>query len=122
MFTGLVEEMGQVLEFYQDAKTQQWIVVLKATLVVQGCTLGDSIAVNGVCLTVTAFTSSQFTVGLSPETLRRTNLGKLTVGAAVNMERSLTANGRIGGHFVQGHVDGTGKILAMRHETDSLWV
>ncbi|CAI5505343.1 unnamed protein product [Closterium sp. Naga37s-1] len=84
--------------------------------------LGDSIAVNGTCLTVTTFDSSSFVVGLAPETLRRTNLGDLKEGSPVNLERSLRADSRLGGHFVQGHVDGTGVITNKRPEGDSLWL
>lgn len=124
VFSGLVEEMGEVLTFVQNKKTEQWILTIKAKEVIADCKLGDSIAVNGVCLTVTEFDQAKgfFVVGLSPETLRRTNLGLLKPKDLVNLERSLAANGRVGGHFVQGHVDGVGKIKSMRREKDSLWV
>jgi len=137
MFTGLVEEIGVIISVHQDEKTKQWILVIQASVVLEGVKLGDSIAVNGVCLTVTAFDhkKKQFTVGLSPETLRRTNLGdlkaaprgfkglsSLDASCIVNLERSLAANGRVGGHFVQGHVDGVGTIVQFKPELDSLWV
>jgi riboflavin synthase len=99
-----------------------WSLTVKARTVLEGTRLGDSLAVNGACLTVTTFTGDRFTVGLSPETLRRTNLGALRPGDAMNLERSLTMSGRVGGHFVQGHVDGTGEVRAFRPEGDSLWV
>jgi len=99
-----------------------WSLTVKAQTAMEGASLGHSLAINGVCLTVTALTFDRFTVGLSPETLRRTNLGDLLPGDGVNLERSLAANGRIGGHFVQGHVDGTGEVRAFRPEGDSLWV
>jgi riboflavin synthase len=84
--------------------------------------VSHSIAVNGACLTVTALNEAAFTVGLAPETVRRTNLGELQPGEGVNLERALPADGRVGGHFVQGHVDGVGVIRALRPEDDSLWV
>jgi riboflavin synthase len=99
-----------------------WSLTVKAQTVLEGARLGDSLAINGVCLTVVDLSVDRFTAGLSPETLRRTNLGALRPGDGVNLERSLAANGRMGGHFVQGHVDGTGEVRAFRPEGDSLWV
>jgi riboflavin synthase len=120
MFTGIVEEVG-VMESLSEVAGGCSLTV-KARTALEGARLGDSIAVNGACLTVTAMTGDRFTVGLSPETLRRTNLGALRPGDGVNLERSLTMSGRVGGHFVQGHVDGTGEMRAFRPEGDSLWV
>jgi riboflavin synthase len=120
MFTGIVEEVG-VIESLSEA-AGGWSLTVKARTALEGVGLGDSIAVNGACLTVTGFTGDRFTAGLSPETLRRTNLGALRPGDGVNLERSLTMSGRVGGHFVQGHVDGTGEVRAFRPEGDSLWV
>ncbi|MEF3273027.1 MAG: riboflavin synthase [Chloroflexus sp.] len=120
MFTGIVEEIGTVTSLTQI--NGGWSLTVQATTVLQGTELGHSIAINGACLTVTGLTRHTFTVGLSPETLRRTNLGDLQPGDGVNLERSLAANGRIGGHFVQGHIDGTGVIRDFRPEGDSLWV
>lgn len=120
MFTGIVEEIGTVEELSKVGGG--WSLTVQASTVLEDTGLGDSLAVNGVCLTVTNMTDSAFTVGLSPETLRRTNLGDLRPGDRVNLERSLALNGRIGGHFVQGHIDGTGVIRAFRPEGDSLWV
>jgi len=120
MFTGIVEEVG-IVESLSEV-VGGWSLTVKAQTVLEGACLGHSIAVNGACLTVTALTVNSFAVGLSPETLRRTNLGALRSGEGVNLERALTANGRIGGHFVQGHVDGTGEARAFRPEGDSLWV
>ena len=97
-------------------------LAVKAQAVLEGTRLGDSVSVNGACLTVAALAGDGFTVGLSPETLRRTNLGALSPGDGVNLERSLTMSGRMGGHFVQGHVDGTGELRAFRPDGDSLWV
>ena len=87
-----------------------------------GASLGDSIAVNGVCLTITAQQGERLTFGVAPETMRRTNLGGLLPGDRVNLERSLPANGRMGGHFVQGHVDGTGTLVERIEDGDSLRV
>jgi riboflavin synthase len=120
MFTGIVEEVG-VMESLSEI-AGGWSLTVKAQTVLEGTRLGDSLAVNGACLTVTTLTGDKFTVGLSPETLRRTNLGALRPGDGVNLERSLTMSGRVGGHFVQGHVDGTGEVRAFRPEGDSLWV
>src|SRR5215475_4130820 len=120
MFTGIVEEVG-IIESLSEA-AGGWSLTVKAQTVLEGACLGHSVAVNGACLTVTKLTDGGFTVGLSPETLRRTNLGALSPGDAVNLERSLSANGRIGGHFVQGHVDGVGEVRAFQPEGDSLWV
>ncbi|WP_298482998.1 riboflavin synthase [uncultured Chloroflexus sp.] len=120
MFTGIIEEIG-IVERLSQAEGG-WSLTVQAVTVLEGTALGHSIAVNGACLTVTALTDGSFTVGLSPETLRRTNLGEVQPGDGVNLERSLAVNGRIGGHFVQGHVDGTGVIRSFRPEGDSLWV
>lgn len=120
MFTGIVEEVGRVQRLWQIADS--WQLRIAAASVLADVQLGHSIAINGTCLTVTEFTPQSFTVGLSPETLRCTNLGELLTDAEVNLERSLAANGRIGGHFVQGHVDGTGVITKKQPEGDSLWL
>lgn len=120
MFTGIVEEIGTVEALGEIAGG--WSLTVRASTVLEDSRPGHSIAINGACLTVTGLTDATFTVGLSPETLRRTNLGDLRPGDEVNLERSLAFNGRIGGHFVQGHVDGTGVIRAFRPEGDSLWV
>jgi len=120
MFTGIVEEIGNVQALEQIA--EGWSLTISARRVIKGVQLGDSIAVNGTCLTVTTLTDHSFTVGLAPETLRRTNLGDLRPGDGVNLERSLAANGRVDGHFVQGHVDGTGIIRSIEPEGDSVWV
>lgn len=119
MFTGIVEEMGEVFAIAGDRELGNFIVI-GCRIVIEGARLGDSIAVNGTCLTVTELGTGRFTVGLSPETLSRTNLGQLEVGDPVNLERSLTYGGRMGGHYVQGHVDGVGRIAAITPDGDSL--
>jgi riboflavin synthase len=118
MFTGIVEEMGRILGIVGDQERGNFMAV-GSRIAREGAKLGDSIAVNGTCLTVTALTDDSFTVGLSPETLRRTNLGRLRVGDPVNLERSLAFGGRMGGHYVQGHVDGVGEIVGVMPEGDS---
>lgn len=118
MFTGIVEEMGAVRSLAEVEGG--WQMVLAAPLTCQGTKLGDSIAVNGVCLTVTRMEGEELTFGLAPETLSRTNLGGLEAGGRVNLERSLPADGRIGGHFLQGHVDGTGTVAEKTPDGDSL--
>ncbi len=116
MFTGIVEEIGTVRATGPNSLS------VAASIVLEGVRLGDSIAVNGVCLTVTAFDARSFTIGLMPETLRRTNLGALRVGDPVNLERALAVGSRLGGHFVQGHVDGQGKVLSVRPEREAVIV
>jgi riboflavin synthase len=123
LFTGLVEELGTIVERSETASQPPAVeLVIGADQVTRGLQLGDSIAVNGACLTVVSFLPAKwFQVTLAPETLRRTSLGQLVLGDAVNLERSLAANGRFGGHIVQGHVDTTGRILDIRQEGDALW-
>ena len=120
MFTGLVEETGIIAERREVADGLR--LVIRASLVLAALRLGESIAISGVCLTVVERERDTFAVDCTPETLRRTTLGELRVGNHVHLERPLAANGRFGGHFVQGHVDGTGRVLRQRHEGDSLIV
>ncbi|KAJ7519151.1 hypothetical protein O6H91_20G025500 [Diphasiastrum complanatum] len=121
LFTGIVEELGNVREV-RLTEDGGYEMRIDANIVIEDVKLGDSISVNGTCLTVTHFDSKGFTVGLSPETLRRTSLGEAFAGSPVNLERSLQPVSRMGGHFVQGHVDGTGTIVSFNPEGDSLWV
>jgi len=120
MFTGIVEELGRVQACSPSGNG--FDLSVKCTTVLDGTQLGDSIAVNGVCLTVTTLQADSFTAGLAPETRSRTNLDKLSQGDAVNLERSVTPSTRMGGHFVQGHVDATGTIKEFRKDQDALWV
>ena len=110
MFTGLVEETGELFAF--DRSPAGVRLTVRAPLVAQDVRLGDSIAVNGCCLTVTAHDGDTLAFDLLRETLDRTNLGRLAVGAPVNLERALAAHARLGGHFVQGHIDTTSTVLA----------
>jgi riboflavin synthase len=107
LFTGIVEEVGTVKSIGSGR------LVVSASVVLEGTRLGDSIAVNGACLTVNALEAGSFSVNVMPETLKRTNLGQLRPGSRVNLERALLVGGRVGGHLVQGHVDATGKVLSL---------
>lgn len=118
MFTGIIEEIGTVREL-SDADDGVSLSI-EASKVLEDVQQGDSIAVNGTCLTVVTFDRTSFEVGLAPETLRRTSLGVLGPGDGVNLERSMPANGRFGGHVVQGHVDTTGRIRSREVDGDSL--
>jgi riboflavin synthase len=120
LFTGIVEETGTIRAL--EERYASVSLRVEAHTVCEDLRLGDSVAVNGVCLTVTAYDAAGFTVGLAPETLRRTDLGDLRAGDRVNLERAVAAGGRMGGHYVQGHVDGTGEIVSVRPEGDSLWM
>ena len=115
-------EKVERLEQWDGTIGEGWELEVEASVALQQASLGCSIAVNGVCLTATEFDDKTFTVGLAPETLRRSNLGKLSPGSPVNLERALPADGRNSGHFVQGHVDDIGEIVELRPEGDSLWV
>lgn len=114
MFTGIVEELGTV----RSAEPHR--LTIAASTVMDDLKVGDSMCVNGACLTVTSRDGGSFTVDVVPETLRRTNLGELATGHPVNLERSLPANGRFGGHIVQGHVDATGTVSSIEQEGDAL--
>ncbi|WP_326788964.1 riboflavin synthase [Streptomyces sp. NBC_00151] len=109
MFTGIVEELGEVtaVEILDDASRFR----LRGPVVTQGAQHGDSIAVNGVCLTVVEHEGDEFTADVMAETLNRSSLGALTVGSRVNLERPMAVGDRLGGHIVQGHVDGTGAVI-----------
>eukprot|EP00288_Rhodomonas_lens_P017815 CAMPEP_0177713686 /NCGR_PEP_ID=MMETSP0484_2-20121128/13071_1 /TAXON_ID=354590 /ORGANISM="Rhodomonas lens, Strain RHODO" /LENGTH=334 /DNA_ID=CAMNT_0019225591 /DNA_START=92 /DNA_END=1096 /DNA_ORIENTATION=+ len=122
MFTGIVEEMGKVEELQMDLMTPGVTLTVSGDVVLQGAYEGCSIAVNGVCLTVTKFDKKQFTVGVAPETLRLTNLGDLEPGSPVNLERAAAIDGRNSGHMVQGHVDNVGTIVETWPDDESLFV
>mmetsp|Transcript_6096 Transcript_6096/g.8871 ORF Transcript_6096/g.8871 Transcript_6096/m.8871 type:complete len:262 (-) Transcript_6096:231-1016(-) len=130
MFTGIVEEMGTVKSLEQRDDMVLWDgstgtgteLTIVAKTVLDGAYLGCSICVSGVCLTATEYNDSEFKVGLAPETLRRTYLGDLKSGDAVNLERAGEIGGRNSGHFVQGHVDGVGTIIEKWNDEDSLFI
>ena len=113
MFTGIVEEVGRI------KSRDPGKLFVEASIVLEDAKIGDSISVNGACLTVTSRNDESFAVDVVPETLRRTNLGELDAGDPVNLERSLPVNGRFGGHIVQGHVDATGTITDISPDGDA---
>jgi riboflavin synthase len=119
MFTGIVEGTAQVRETRRDGRGARLLVDARAVLDGQAVRTGDSIAVNGVCLTVVAFAHGAFAADLSAETLARTTLGRLAPGTAVNLERPVPVMGRLGGHIVQGHVDGVGRVAALREDAEA---
>lgn len=120
MFTGIVEELGTVKQVVSGSAWGQ--IEIAGQKVLEGTKLGDSIAVNGVCLTVTNLRSGSFTADVMAETMRRSNLGSLKKGDQVNLERAMAADGRFGGHMVSGHIDGTGVISQMKQEGNAVWV
>ena len=119
MFTGLIEEVGKIQGVKKGASSA--ILSVQASKIMEDIHLGDSIAVNGVCLTVTSTSSSGFTADVMHETLNRSSLGGLRIGSYVNLERAMKANGRFGGHIVSGHIDGTGTISDIRKDDNSVW-
>ena len=120
MFTGLIEEIGTVRRIERGAKGAR--LTIGAKTVLEDTKIGDSIATNGVCLTVVAMTGDSFSADVMAESLRRSALGSLQSGSPVNLERAMPANGRFGGHIVSGHIDGTGTILSQRREDNAVWV
>lgn len=120
MFTGLIEEVGIMESSASGEKSIK--LTIRAKKILEGIKKGDSISTNGVCLTVTSFDSFTFTVDVMPETVRRTNLGKLKKGSPVNLERALRAGDRLGGHMVSGHIDGTGYIREYKDEDNATWL
>ena len=119
MFTGIVEELGMVAAY--EAHTAGAKLTVKCKDVLSDLTIGASIAVNGACLTATSISEDSFSADLAPETLARTNLGSLKVGAKVNLERPVTPMTRLSGHIVQGHVDGTGELQSIEALGDGNW-
>lgn len=120
MFTGIIEETGRVKGIRRGARSVT--IEVDASVVMQGTQVGDSIATNGVCLTVTALTSGGFTADVMPETVMRTSLAALKPGDMVNLERALTLQSRLGGHIVSGHVDGTGTVCRLVQDDNALWL
>ena len=114
MFTGIVEEIGKIAGIQKGAKSA--VLTIQADKVLEDVHIGDSIAVNGVCLTVTSFEKNTYTADVMNETLQRSSLGSLSVGSSVNLERAMAANGRFGGHIVSGHIDGTGTICEVKSD------
>ena len=120
MFTGIIEEIGFVKSVRKGAKS--FSMLISADMVASGLMPGDSVNTNGACLTVTSLSQNSFTVDVMPETMRMTNLGALTTGSPVNLERALQLSSRLGGHLVSGHIDGTGLIHQVKKEDNAIWI
>lgn len=118
MFTGLIEEVGTVRTLHRGTRSAQ--ITVAASQIPSDLAIGDSVAVSGVCLTVTAFQPRWFTADIMPETLERSALGQLSPGDSVNLERALRADGRLGGHIVTGHIDGVGTITAVTQDDNAI--
>lgn len=117
MFTGIVEEEGKIIQITQNGTS---LVLEVNCSFAKELTLGESVAVNGVCLTVTDIKASSFCADVTPETFRRTSLASLTSASAVNLERAMKADGRFGGHIVSGHIDGTGRLIKSEKEENAV--
>ena len=120
MFTGIVEEIGKIKAIRRG--THSIVLEVEATKVLEDTRIGDSIATNGVCLTVTAMGNGSFSADVMPETMLRSNLGQLQTNDLVNLERALALNSRLGGHLVAGHVDGTGRIIGKEQDDNAIWI
>lgn len=120
MFTGIIEETGKVEAVAKGSNSA--VITIAAVKVLEDTKIGDSIAVNGVCLTVTSISGRKFSADVMAETLRRSSLGSLKHGSMVNLERAMAANGRFGGHIVSGHIDGVGVIGSFEKEDNAVWV
>ncbi|HPO77747.1 MAG TPA: riboflavin synthase [Thermoclostridium caenicola] len=120
MFTGIVEEMGTIKGISRGSKSAR--LSISCSRVMDGMKIGDSIAVNGVCLTVTDMGGNWFSADVMPETLRNTGLGMLKISDKVNLERALRLSDRLGGHIVTGHIDGTGTVISRVEEDNAIWL
>lgn len=120
MFTGIVEEVGTVRRVLPGGRAGK--ISINARKVLEGTAIGDSIDVNGVCLTVVEMGEDYFTADVMPETLSKTGLGQLKTGSPVDLERAMAADGRFGGHIVSGHIDGVGTIVEKRPEQNAVWL
>ncbi|MDM5189821.1 riboflavin synthase [Bacillus sp. DX4.1] len=119
MFTGIVEELGTISNMQKSGESMK--LTITASSILSDANLGDSIAVNGICLTITSFTAHSFTVDVMPETMKSTSLRMLSRSSKVNLERAIAANGRFGGHFVTGHIDGIGTILNKKQQYNAVY-
>ena len=119
MFTGIIEEIGTVRRIEHGAKGAR--LTIQANTVLEDTRIGDSIATNGVCLTVVSMTGDSFSADVMAESLRRSSLGTLQGGSPVNLERAMAANGRFGGHIVAGHVDGVGTVQRITRDDNAIW-
>lgn len=119
MFTGIVEETGKICEIKKESLSAK--IKIQCRKVLEGTKVGDSIAVNGICLTVTSLGKDSFTADVMAETMRRSSLSEIQVPGIVNLERAMAADGRFHGHIVSGHIDGTGTITGIRQEENAVW-
>lgn len=119
MFTGIIEELGTVISLKRGSKSA--VLTIQGKKIFEDLSLGDSVAVNGVCLTAKSISGNVFQADVMNETFHRSSLGKLKKGAQVNLERAMKANGRFGGHMVAGHVDATGEIVDIRQDDNAVW-
>lgn len=120
MFTGIIEEKGKIKAIKKGTSSSR--LTIEGHVIFSDLKLGDSVAINGVCLTASEVTANTFTADVMHETLKRSNLGSLSTGSMVNMERAMAAEGRFGGHIVSGHIDGTGIISAMKKDDNAVWI
>lgn len=120
MFTGIIEDIGDIKSIKNEGDSA--VLVIHSSKIMDDVKLGDSIAVNGVCLTARSISGNEFTADVMAETLRRSSLGALKPGSKVNLERAMQLGGRFGGHIVSGHIDGTGTIVSMKREANAVWV
>ena len=119
MFTGIIEEMGTVTQLIRGSKEQR--ITISCNKILEDIHIGDSIAVNGVCLTVVTYDKNSFSADVMNETFMRSSLGALRPGRPVNLERAMAADGRFGGHIVSGHIDGTGTIKSIKKDGNAIW-
>ncbi|WP_343345649.1 riboflavin synthase [Terrisporobacter petrolearius] len=119
MFTGIIEEIGIIKNVKKDSKSS--ILTIQSKKIFEDINIGDSISVNGVCLTVTTLSNETFTADVMSETLSRSSLDGLKNGSYVNLERAMSASGRFGGHIVSGHIDGIGKIIKIKRDGNAIW-
>src|SRR5665648_302441 len=119
MFTGIVEEIGEVISVKSGTKSS--VLEIRGNLIFDDLKAGDSVSVNGVCLTATSLKKNVFNVDVMSETLKRSTLKSINPGTLVNLERAMAANGRFGGHMVSGHIDGTGEIVNITREDNAVW-
>ena len=119
MFTGIVEEVGKLASVRPGAKSAN--LTIACSLVLDGLNVGDSIASNGVCLTVTSFDAKSFSCDVMHESMKRTTFRGMAIGSPINLERAMPLNGRFGGHIVSGHIDGLGKITTMEKDDNAVW-
>ncbi|MEE3399082.1 MAG: riboflavin synthase [Eubacterium sp.] len=120
MFTGIIEDIGDIKSIKHEGDSA--VLVIHSSKIMDDVKLGDSIAVNGVCLTARSISGNEFTADVMAETIRRSSLGALKPGSKVNLERAMQLGGRFGGHIVSGHIDGTGTIVSMKREANAVWV